>query len=69
MGKDKKPVVTRNFLKQLSRGLVKSIPVYGAFLEQVIYGTLDGEGHFLFLLLYISFLLSAALLHGIGIRS
>ncbi len=31
----------RNFIKQLSRGGVKSIPIAGAFLEQVIYGTLD----------------------------
>lgn len=43
MSQDKKPLVTRNFMKQLSRGVVKSIPL-GALLEQVIYGTLDGEG-------------------------
>jgi hypothetical protein len=30
-------------MKQLSRGVVKSIPLGGALLEQVIYGTLDGE--------------------------
>jgi len=43
MRDDKKPAVTRNFMKNLSRGAVKSIPVGGALLEQVIYGTLDGE--------------------------
>lgn len=35
--------ITGNFLKNLSRGGVKSIPLAGAFLEQMIYGTLDGE--------------------------
>ena len=40
---EKKPVITRNFIKNLSRGAVKSIPLGGALLEQVIYGTLDGE--------------------------
>lgn len=43
MSENKKPIVTRNFMKNLSRGAVKSIPVGGALLEQVIYGTLDGE--------------------------
>ena len=43
MSQDKKPLITRNFMKQLSRGVVKSIPLGGALLEQVIYGTLDGE--------------------------
>ncbi len=43
MSQDKKPLVTRNFMKQLSIGVVKSIPLGGALLEQVIYGTLDGE--------------------------
>ena len=43
MSHNKKTVVTRNFIKQLSRGLIKSIPLGGALLEQVIYGTLDGE--------------------------
>jgi hypothetical protein len=43
MSEKKKPIVTRNFMKNLSRGAVKSIPVGGALLEQVIYGTLDGE--------------------------
>ena len=37
------PIITRNFIKNLSRGMVKSLPVGGALLEQVIYGTLDGE--------------------------
>ena len=40
MSEKKKPIVTRNFMKNLSRGAVKSIPVGGALLEQVIYGTL-----------------------------
>jgi len=41
----KKRRTIRNFVKNLSRGLVKSIPNWlgGALLEQVIYGTLDGE--------------------------
>jgi len=43
MSKKKKPIVTRNFMENLSRGAVKSIPVGGALLEQVIYGTLEGE--------------------------
>ncbi len=43
MSEKKKPLVTRNFMKNLSRGAVKSIPVGGGLLEQVIYGTLDGE--------------------------
>ena len=43
MSNKKKPVVTRNFMKNLSRGAVKSVPLGGALLEQVIYGTLDGE--------------------------
>jgi len=43
MSDKKKSVVARNFLKNLSRGVMKSIPVGGALLEQVIYGTLDGE--------------------------
>ena len=43
MSNNRKSVVTRNFIKQLSRGVVKSIPLGGALLEQVIYGTLDGE--------------------------
>ncbi len=43
MSEKKKPIVTRNFMKNLSRGAVKSIPVGGGLLEQVIYGTLDGE--------------------------
>jgi tetratricopeptide (TPR) repeat protein len=43
MSEKKKPVVTRNFMKHLSRGAVKSVPVGGALLEQLIYGTLDGE--------------------------
>lgn len=43
MSYDKKPILTRNFMKQLSRGAVKSIPLWGALIEQVIYGTLDEE--------------------------
>ncbi|MBW2675029.1 MAG: hypothetical protein JRD89_16725, partial [Deltaproteobacteria bacterium] len=43
MSHNKKPVITRNFIKQFFRGVVKSIPLWGALLEQVIYGTLDGE--------------------------
>ena len=43
MSEKKKPIVTRNFMKNLSRGAVKSVPLGGALLEQVIYGTLDGE--------------------------
>jgi formylglycine-generating enzyme required for sulfatase activity len=43
MSDNNKSVFTRNFMKQLSRGAVKSIPFVGALLEQVIYGTLDGE--------------------------
>ncbi len=43
MSEKKKPLVTRNFIKNLSRGAVKSIPLGGGLLEQVIYGTLDGE--------------------------
>jgi len=43
MSDKKKPTLTRIFIKNLSRGVVKSIPVVGALLEQVIYGTLDSE--------------------------
>lgn len=43
MDDQKDPIITRNFLMNLSRGLVKSLPGGGALLEQVIYGTLDGE--------------------------
>lgn len=43
MSEKMKPIVTRNFMKNLSRGAVKSVPLGGVLLEQVIYGTLDGE--------------------------
>ncbi|TKJ37788.1 MAG: tetratricopeptide repeat protein [Planctomycetes bacterium B3_Pla] len=43
MSEKKKPILTRNFMKNLSRGAVKSVPLGGALLEQMIYGTLDGE--------------------------
>jgi hypothetical protein len=43
MSDNNKSVFTRNFMKQLSRGAVKSIPFVGALLEQVIYGTLEGQ--------------------------
>ncbi|MCP4722818.1 MAG: type II toxin-antitoxin system HipA family toxin [Desulfobacteraceae bacterium] len=43
MKKEPESVVTKNFLKQLSRGVVKSVPIGGNLLEQIIYGTLDGE--------------------------
>jgi hypothetical protein len=34
MGSDKKPVITRNFIENLSRELVKSNPGAEAFKEQ-----------------------------------
>ena len=43
MGKDKKPLVTRAFLKQLTRGSLKVLGPVGALLDQVTYGTLDAE--------------------------
>ncbi len=43
MSNQNDPIITRNFIKNLSRGLVKSLPIGSALLEQVIYGTLDGE--------------------------
>jgi len=43
MSEKKKPVITKNFLKNLSRGGVKSIPGFGNLIDQMIYGTLDGE--------------------------
>jgi len=41
--REKKELVTRNFLRSLCRGVVKSVPLGGGLLEQVIFGTLDGE--------------------------
>ncbi len=38
-----KPLITRNLVNNFIRGLVKSAPILGAFLEQLIYGTLDKE--------------------------
>jgi len=43
MGEKKNPIITKNFLKNLSRGGVKSIPWFGNLIDQMIYGTLDGE--------------------------
>jgi len=43
MSEKKKPIITKNFLKNLSRGGVKSIPGFGNLIDQMIYGTLDGE--------------------------
>jgi len=43
MSEKKKPVITKNFLKNLSRGGVKSVPLFGNLIDQMIYGTLDGE--------------------------
>ena len=35
------PIITRESAKNFVRGLLKSPPGLGAFLEQLIYGTLD----------------------------
>ncbi len=43
MTDNKGPVVARNFMKKLSRGAIKSIPLGGTLLEQVVCGTLTGE--------------------------
>ena len=43
MTDSKGPVITRNFMKKLSRGAIESIPLGGALLEQVIRRTLTSE--------------------------
>lgn len=44
MGKEKnRPLISENFLKNLTKGTVKSIPLGGALLEQIIFGTLDSQ--------------------------
>lgn len=43
MSNQNDPIITKNFKKNLLRGLLKSLPIGSALLEQVIYGTLDGE--------------------------
>jgi len=37
------PLITRNFVSHLVRGGVKSIPLAGALVDEMIFGTLDGE--------------------------
>ncbi len=37
------PLITRNFVKHLLKGSVKSLPVLGGVLEETIFGTLEGE--------------------------
>jgi len=43
MSEKKKSTIARNVMKNLSRGGMKSIPVLGSLLEQLIYGTLDEQ--------------------------
>ncbi|MCP4608174.1 MAG: tetratricopeptide repeat protein [Planctomycetes bacterium] len=43
MTDSKGPVITRNFMKKLSRGAIESIPLGGALLEQVIRRTLTSD--------------------------
>ncbi len=43
MTDNKAPVIARNFMKNLSRGAIKSIPFGGTLLEQVICRALPGE--------------------------
>jgi tetratricopeptide (TPR) repeat protein len=43
MTESKGPVIARNFMKNLSRGAIESIPFGGTLLEQVIRSTLVGE--------------------------
>ncbi len=43
MSEQKKPIITKNFLRNLSRGGVKSIPWFGNLIDQMIYGTIDKE--------------------------
>ncbi len=43
MTDNKGPVIARNFMKNLSRGAIESIPFGGALLEQVICRTFSGE--------------------------
>ena len=43
MDKEKPAVMTRNFLQSLAKGSAKSIPGFGGLIEEMIFGTLDGE--------------------------
>ncbi len=43
MVEDKKPIVTKNFLKHLAKGGVNSIPLVGGLIAEMIFGTLEGE--------------------------
>ncbi len=43
MTDNRNPVIARNFMKNLSRGAIESIPFGGTLLEQVIHSTLTGE--------------------------
>ncbi|MCP4261409.1 MAG: tetratricopeptide repeat protein [Planctomycetes bacterium] len=43
MTNSKKPVIARNFIKNLSRGAIESIPLGGTLLEQIICTTLPSE--------------------------
>ena len=43
MASEKKPLITKNFLKSLAKGGTKSIPLVGGLIEEMIFGTLEGE--------------------------
>jgi len=43
MSQKRKSTIARKLMKNLSRGVVKSIPFIGALTEQLIYGTLDEQ--------------------------
>ncbi|MGD2111412.1 MAG: ATP-binding protein, partial [Phycisphaerae bacterium] len=42
-GEQQPPVVTKNFLMHLAKGGVKCVPLAGGLLEEMIFGTLEGE--------------------------
>lgn len=43
MDTPKHAAITKNFLSHLARGGVKSIPLVGAFIDEMIFGTLEGD--------------------------
>lgn len=40
---DERPAVSKNFLKHVAKGGVKSIPMVGGLIDEMIFGTLEGE--------------------------
>ena len=43
MNNESKAIVTKNFLKHLTKGGIKIIPIFGGLLEEMIFGTLEAD--------------------------